>query len=636
MPATSAASLALAARLRDLDDATVARVIRERSLAPAVLRDVFDLAEALLDPAALGQALSALTRRTLAALATAAEHPDGTDLAELAARLDRTFEQLLHDLEPALDALLADRNANQILVWPAVAAEFDGWPARGLPSAEHLRASATPPDEDAPEGVATTTTPTTAPDPDAADTDRRFIDRGAAERAFTSTTAVSEMVLALADAPGRLLARGGLALPDVKRLAAAAGCESGEVATVLDLATLAGLIGDDAGFSRPTDRGDAWRRLPLTDRWGALAAAWRQSLPSELVAVLAERAESPWGSGLADFVAWLYPAGGDVLLARLSRRVAQADRLGITVDGRPSTVGRTLVRRTARAAAAALAPLIPAEVEKVYLQDDLTIVSPGPLAGAIDERLRRVADVEGASLASRYRISADSVTRAVAMGETAKSLTTFLASISLTGVPQPLAYLIDETARRYGAVRVGALDDGESAELGAKTQVSSEESLLLEAMLVDAATAALGLRRVGPNRLISRFDSAVVLWTLIDARYPAAPVAGTLTPERPGRARTRVVPPVVDDSVAAAVARIRSGSTVGADGDTAWVSRQWQLALRGKLSLRATVRLPDGSERSFELEPTGISAGRVRGRDKAADIERTLPVASITALEALE
>jgi hypothetical protein len=183
---------------------------------------------------------------------------------------------------------------------------------------------------------------------------------------------------------------------------------------------------------------------------------------------------------------------------------------------------------------------------------------------------------------------------------------------------------------------VGTLDDGESAELGAKTQVSSEESLLLEAMLVDAATAALGLRRVGPNRLISRFDSAVVLWTLIDARYPAAAVAGTITPDRPGRARTHVVPPVVDDSVAAAVARIRSGSTVGADGDTAWVARQWQLALRGKLSLRATVRLPDGSERSFELEPTGISAGRVRGRDKSADIERTLPVASITALEALE
>ena len=95
-------------------------------------------------------------------------------------------------------------------------------------------------------------------------------------------------------------------------------------------------------------------------------------------------------------------------------------------------------------------------------------------------------------------------------------------------------------------------------------------------------------------------------------------------------------PVVVDDSVAAAVARIRSGSTVGIDGDSAWVARQWELALRGKLSLRATVQLPDGSQRSFDLEPTGIAAGRVRGRDKAADIERTLPVASITALEPLE
>ena len=127
-----------------------------------------------------------------------------------------------------------------------------------------------------------------------------------------------------------------------------------------------------------------------------------------------------------------------------------------------------------------------------------------------------------------------------------------------------------------------------------------------------------------------------MLWTLIDARYPAAADEGTETPERPGRTRPRTAPAVVDHTVAAAVARIRSGSTVGIDGDSAWVARQWELALRSKLSLRATVRLPDGSERSFDLEPTGIAAGRVRGRDKTADIERTLPVSSITALEPLE
>ena len=97
MPATSAASLALAARLRDLDDERVARVIRERSITPSTLRDVFDLAEALLDPAAIALALASLTRSSLTALATAAQLDEGAALTELATRLDRSPEQVALD-----------------------------------------------------------------------------------------------------------------------------------------------------------------------------------------------------------------------------------------------------------------------------------------------------------------------------------------------------------------------------------------------------------------------------------------------------------------------------------------------------------------------------------------------------------
>jgi hypothetical protein len=619
MPATSAASLALAARLRDLDDASVARVIRERGITPGSLRDVFDLAEALLDPAALGVALSNLTRRTLAALATAAELPEGTGADVLADRLGRSMHELTDDLTPAIDALLADRTDATIVVWPAVSAEFAAWPSRGLPSAAELRTE-TPPAAAAP----------------VADDDRRTLERGAAERAFATTTSVTEIVLGLGDVPGRLLARGGMSLPDAKRLAAAAGCDVDEIPTLLELAGLAGLIENLDGATRPTEAGDRWRRSPFSERWAALSGAWLDELPADLLSLLSERSDSHWGDGITDLVAWLYPAAGDTLLARLHTRSIQAARLGLVADGRPSSMGRTLVTTGVEAAAAVLAPLVPAEVDRVYLQHDLTIVSPGPLAGSLDERLRRVADIESAGLAGRYRITADSVTRAIAMGETAKSLTSFLESISLTGVPQPLAYLIDETARRYGTVRVAALEPIDSAEFGARTAVRSSDAVLLEAILVDAAAASLALRRTGPDRAVSRFDAAVVLWTLIDARYPAAAEEGSVTPERPGRARTRPTPPAVDDSVAAAVARIRSGSSVGTDGDGAWVARQWELALRGKLSVRVTVTLPDGSARSFDLEPTGIAAGRVRGRDKAADIERTLPVSSITGLEPIE
>ena len=39
--------------------------------------------------------------------------------------------------------------------------------------------------------------------------------------------------------------------------------------------------------------------------------------------------------------------------------------------------------------------------------------------------------------------------------------------------------------------------------------------------------------------------------------------------------------------------------------------------------------MPDGRVVDYLLEPTGVGGGRVRGRDRAADIERTLPLSSV-------
>lgn len=634
MPGTSAASLALAARLRDRDDTSLASLIRERGVSPASLRDVFDLAEALLDPATVAAALAGLSRRGLAVLATAAEHPDGVALSALATRLGRTPGSLLADLAGAEAAALVaigeagdaavrpdDERDPTVLVWPSVAAELAAWPARGLPSANALHDALAP----------------SALEP-VDDADQSFLDRGAAERAFTTATRVTELLIALQDAPARLLAKGGVALPESKRLAAAAGAELDEVPLLLDLALLAGLIDDEGGrHTRAHESADAWRAQPVTARWATLAEAWLQALPAELRDLLADRVDARWGFGLADFVDWLYPAGGDALLRRLRHRGAQGDRLGIAADGRPSSIGAALVRHGAAAASEVLAPLVPAEVDRLYLQHDLTVVSPGPLAGAVDERLRRVALVESAGLAGRYRVTAESVTRAIALGESAESLLAFLTEVSLTGVPQPLEYLVQETARRYGTVRVGVLGHDECAALAARTAVHSDDAVMLEAVLVDAAAASLGLRRTGAHRLVSRMDPAVVLWTLIDARYPAAPDDGALPPARPRTANARPPAPPVDDAVAAAVQRMRHAATTASpESGAAWVSRQWELAVRGKLGVRATIAMPDGSSRVFELEPTGIAGSRVRGRDREADVERTLPVSSITALEPLE
>jgi hypothetical protein len=44
------------------------------------------------------------------------------------------------------------------------------------------------------------------------------------------------------------------------------------------------------------------------------------------------------------------------------------------------------------------------------------------------------------------------------------------------------------------------------------------------------------------------------------------------------------------------------------------------------------VRMPDGSERALTLEASGLGGGRLRGRDRGADVERTLPVSSIVSV----
>jgi len=621
MSATSAASLALAARLRDRSDTQLATLITGRSVSPGSVKDVFDLAEALLDGPSVDAALAGLGRRTLAALATAAAHPDQPmPLTALATALDRPEPAVAADLTAADHLALCALDATAVTTWPSVAEVFAAWPTRGLPGADELR---------------TATAPAALAPVDA--TDRRFLDRGAAEQAFTTTTRIAELIARLGSQPARMLAKGGMSLPDAKRLAEACGAELDEVPLLIDLAIIAQLVHESGGRTLALDEAEQWRRLPLPARWTRLADAWVATLPDELHHLLADRLDARWGDGIADFVSWLYPAADESLLVRLRRRGAQGDRLGIAVDGRPSSIGAALVADGASAAAAVLAPLLPTTVDKVYLQHDLTVVSPGPLDGAVDEQLRRLAELESSGLAGRYRITAETIGRAIALGESADALLTFLAGISLTGVPQPLEYLVRETARRYGTIRVIELTPEEVAELGARTAVRSDDAGMLDAVQVDTAVAPLGLVRVSEHRLVSRLEPAVVLWTLIDARYPAAPEVGATALERPRRVGLRASTPPPVDAVAAAVTRIReSSATSGPDSGGAWVVRQWELAIRGKLGVRATVRMPDGGERSFDLEPTGAAAGRVRGRDRIADVERTLPVASIIALEPLE
>ncbi len=636
MPAASPASIALAARLRQFDEADLAALIRARRVSPAPLADLFDLAEALLDDGAIEQALADLPRASLAALATAGERdPEGRGIAiaELAAALDAPPAAVVDALRTPLDRMLAIADGDgtapeavtQLTVPAPVSAALARWPARGLPSAGALREVAAP-------------SPLRPVDVD----DIARLDRQSAENAFSAAVRIAELTRALGAEPARLLARGGVSLPDARRVAAAAAIPDDRLDDHLALARALGLVADTREHLIATDAASEWRSRTVLDRWAALADAWRRALPDALREAVGGRAAAGAGDRSAEFIDWLYPAADQALRARFAALARQSEVLGITVDGRVTTVGAAALRDGGAAATASLAPLVPPDVRQVYLQHDLTVVSPGPLAADLDETLRTMADVEAAGLAGRYRLSADSVSRAIAAGHTPEALVAFLTELSLTGVPQPVAYLIDETARRYGAIRVGMLSVDEATDLGATPSIRSDDTVLIDALAVDPTLGPLNLTRTGPHRLVSRLDPGIVLGALIDGRYPAAPEDGehpivASRPARSSRGRSPSRPPAsgpAPDPVVEAARRLH-GATSSADaaGGDAWVARQWELALRAKLPVRATVRLPDGSERTFELEPSGIAAGRVRGRDLAADVERTLPIASITALE---
>ncbi|HWR86361.1 MAG TPA: hypothetical protein VN200_10235, partial [Rhodoglobus sp.] len=192
--------------------------------------------------------------------------------------------------------------------------------------------------------------------------------------------------------------------------------------------------------------------------------------------------------------------------------------------------------------------------------------------------------------------------------------------------PQPLQYLIAEAAARLGLVRVRAE--------GSSSAIRSTDATLLHTIAVDQSLAPLALDDDG-DVLRSRLDRDVVFWSLAEARYPVAAedAQGRMVrPERPRRPTPASAPR--QDPVLALIERLRLASPGDREAtDKAWLTRQLDVAIRTRSALAVTVTLQDGSSVQYELEPASVAGGRLRARDRRTDLERTLPLSSITAVE---
>ncbi|GGU93533.1 hypothetical protein GCM10010275_33730 [Streptomyces litmocidini] len=366
-------------------------------------------------------------------------------------------------------------------------------------------------------------------------------------------------------------------------------------------------------------------------------------------------------------------AHGD-LRSRLARwALAEAELLGLTGRGALASPARALLNLplaeaatptdhggrvelsvAAGRAATLLAPLLPEAVDHVLLQADLTAVAPGPLRRPLADALAVLADVESKGGATVYRFTPGSVRRALDSGRSASDLHDFLAAHSRTPVPQPLAYLIDDVARRHGHLRVGA----------ASAYVRCDDDTVLGEILADRRSAALGLRRLAPTVLAAQTDPASLLEGLRSMGYaPAAESAegdvlvtradAYRTPARTAPAPVPEGPPVPDTTLlGAAVRAIRAGdraATAVRKEPAAPVASAGGLPRTSAAETLATVQAAamtgtavwigyvnaEGAASQRVIAPVRVEGGFVTGYDHTADEVRTYPLHRITGVAEL-
>jgi hypothetical protein len=337
--------------------------------------------------------------------------------------------------------------------------------------------------------------------------------------------------------------------------------------------------------------------------------------------------------------------------------LAEAELLGVTGRGALTSYGRLLLAGddpTAR-----LASRLPEPVDHVLVQADLTVIAPGPLEPELARDMIAVADVESAGAATVYRVTEATVRRALDTGRAATELHELFRLRSRTPVPQALTYLIDDVARRHGALRVGT----------ASAYLRCDDTALLAQVLADRQADSLRLRRIAPTVLVSKSTVNRVLEVLRQAGY--APVAESpdgavlLTRPEARRANVRtspirvaVEPPVpTRDQLAEAIRVMRAGDRalresrrVNAagprDGAAASLAEIPNLTTAATLGLlRQAAREgrqvwlgyvnAQGAASQRIVEPSSISGGFLHGYDHQRDELRTFALHRITAVALL-
>ena len=416
-----------------------------------------------------------------------------------------------------------------------------------------------------------------------------------------------------------------------------------------------------------------------------LEAGWAARLRVRVLALLRDlpRGTSATPSFVRAALSWQSPRriipGGAI-----SAVLAEAETLGITGGGALTEAGRILARRAAAsldeqdpglsgslggtnraeetggdthaeplsddetlaALEAALATDLPAAVDMILVQSDLTAIVPGRAAPELAALLERTSVVESRGGALTVRFTPESVRGALDVGYRAEEIIQAISRYSPAPLPDSLNVLIQDAARRHGAVRVRSV----SALLRVGDEATAA-GLLAEPRLRD-----LGLDEVAPGILVATASAGQVLRELRDTGLAPVTedasghlVVGPATaqqahrapePSRPGSEHSVRRRRPGRRELASLVGRLRVGQeALQAAGETAVATDPVHAlaVLRQAQSSRSRLRLtlagPDGAVQERQVRVMAVEPGRVRLRDVVRETELTVAVHRIVSVE---
>ncbi len=390
---------------------------------------------------------------------------------------------------------------------------------------------------------------------------------------------VRRLLVTLGVRPAQQLAAGGVGVRELRRLAKELGTTEGEVRLWLELAVSGGLARLHDSTVLPTPDADHWLATTPGAALAALHRAWRciGPVPSHRVDgdgkllpaldlsgaspigpplrrdVLTALAELPAGvavtdlDSLIDLLAWRHPlryVDAEVLGPYLVGTWTEAQRLGLVDDAALTALGRAAAADDHDELAALAEQLLPAPVEHATFLPDLTAIVSGPPSTALTGLLDAVADRESCDTASSWRLSPTSVRRALDAGHGADDLVRRLSEVADRALPQPVEYLITDSARRHGQLQVHPV---------ACCVCTGDEALAAE-ISHHRQLAKLGMRRLAPTVLASAEPVERTLKLLRDAGYSPVRQSDTgetvverveprRAPESGGRRVQRTPPP---------------------------------------------------------------------------------------------